>query len=67
MFLLKKLIRFLFVQMMIKECNQLIRYKHKHVEQTKIQSLENEIKCNITNKQYKKMINFDDLIKENIK
>ena len=36
MFLLKKLIRLLYVQMMIKEWNKLILWKHMYVEQIKI-------------------------------
>ena len=33
---LKKFTRLLQIQMMIKECNQLIRSKHMHMEQAKI-------------------------------
>ena len=33
MFSLKKLIRVFHVQMLIKECNQFIQQKHKHMEQ----------------------------------
>ena len=36
MFLLKKLIRLLYVQMMIKEWNKLILWKHIYMEQIKI-------------------------------
>ena len=37
MFLMKKLTKVLQVQMMIKECSQLIRQEHMHMEGAKIQ------------------------------
>ena len=67
MFLLKKLIRLLEVQMMIKEYNQSIQYKHFEQERIKIYYVTKK-KLNVTIKQLKKkMINFDDITKENMK
>ena len=67
MFLLKKLIRLLYVQMMIKECNQVIR--QKHVQKTcaikDLVSEKEKVKCNNI-KNDTKMTNFD-IIKEKIK
>ena len=67
MFLLKKLIRLLEVQMMIKEYNQSIQQKHFEQERIKICYVTKK-KLNVTIKQLKKkMINFDDITKENMK
>ena len=46
MFLLKKLTRLLYVLMMIKEFNQLMRQKHKHRTSKDLVCEEEEIKCN---------------------
>ena len=52
MFLLKKLMRFFYVQMMIKECNQLIRQNHMHMERADLVGEKEEIKSNNIIKQY---------------
>ena len=56
MFLLKKLIKLINVQMMIKEYNQMFWYKHMHMKRV---SESKEIKCNNIIKTIQKLINFD--------
>ena len=55
MFSLEKLTRLLQVQIMIKECNELIRQKHMRNGSSKdLVSNKEKIKCNNIIKQYKK-------------
>ena len=50
---------------MVKECTQLIRWKHAYGPSKDLVSEKEEIKCN--NMKNRKMIKFDDVRKENIK
>ena len=65
-YLLKELVRLLQVQIMIKECNEMIRWKHACGLRKDIVSEKEKIWYNNIMKWYKN-VNFDGLTKENIK
>ena len=56
MFLLQKLVRLPYIQMMIKECNQIIRQKHMYMERAKIQYVKKK-KKKLHEAKYKFLIN----------